>query len=126
MTLLLLISTILITLAMVFYSIGVWTERIRRYLMTWHVAAFWIGFTFDVSGTWAMTKLASGPFDLMAMHTLTGQIALWLMLAHAIWATYVVRKGSEKTRIGFHRYSLIVWLIWLIPYFGGMYMGMMK
>jgi uncharacterized repeat protein (TIGR03987 family) len=46
------------------------------------------------------------------------------MLAHAIWATYVVRKGDEKTRIGFHRYSLIVWLIWLIPYFGGMFMGM--
>lgn len=126
MALLLLISIILITLAMFFYSIGVWAERMRQYLMTWHVAAFWIGFTFDVSGTWVMTKLAAGPFDLMAVHTLTGQIALWLMLAHAIWATYVVRKGSEKTRIGFHRYSLIVWLIWLIPYFGGMYMGMMK
>jgi uncharacterized repeat protein (TIGR03987 family) len=60
----------------------------------------------------------------MEMHTLTGQIALWLMLAHAIWATYVIRKGSEKTRTGFHRYSMVVWLIWLIPYFGGMFMGM--
>jgi uncharacterized repeat protein (TIGR03987 family) len=46
------------------------------------------------------------------------------MLIHAIWATYVVRKGSEKLRKTFHRYSLVVWLIWLIPYFGGMIMGM--
>jgi alpha-L-fucosidase len=46
------------------------------------------------------------------------------MLIHAIWATRVVRSGSEKARAGFHRYSIVVWLIWLIPYFGGMYMGM--
>ena len=71
-----------------------------------------------------MTKLADGPFNLMELHTLTGQIALWLMLAHATWATYVVRKGSEKALTGFHRYSMVVWLIWLIPYFGGMLMGM--
>jgi uncharacterized repeat protein (TIGR03987 family) len=120
------LSTTLITLALVFYSLGVWAERMARYLKAWHVAAFWTGFAFDVSGTLAMTKLSTGPFDLLALHTLTGQIALWLMLAHAIWATYAVRQGSEKARIGFHRYSLIVWLIWLVPYFGGMFMGMAR
>jgi len=122
----LLTSMILITLALLFYSVGVWSERIALYLKAWHLAAFWIGFTFDVSGTYTMSKLATGPFNLLAMHTLTGQIAIWLMLAHAIWATNVVRKGREKARTGFHRYSLIVWLIWLIPYFGGMFMGMTK
>ncbi len=126
MTPLLILSTTLITLALVFYSLGVWAERLARYLKTWHMAAFWTGFTFDVSGTWAMSGLAEGPFNLMELHTLTGQIALWLMLVHALWATYVVRKGSENARTGFHRYSLIVWLFWLIPYFGGMYMGMTK
>ena len=126
MTPLLLTSTILITLALLFYSVGVWAERIAHYLKAWHLAAFWIGFTFDVSGTYAMSKLATAPFNLLALHTLTGQIAIWLMLAHAIWATNVVRKGSEKARTGFHRYSLIVWLIWLIPYLGGMIMGMTK
>jgi uncharacterized repeat protein (TIGR03987 family) len=124
MTPILILSIILINLALMFYSLGVWAERIAKYLKIWHVAAFWIGFTFDVSATYAMSTIAAGPFHLFAPHTLTGQIALWLMLAHAIWATYVVRKGDEKTRTGFHRYSLIVWLIWLIPYFGGMFMGM--
>ena len=124
MTVFMILSTTLITLALIFYSLGVWAERIARKLKSWHVAAFWIGFTFDVSGTWAMTKLADGPFNLMELHTLTGQIALWLMLAHATWATYVVRKGSENGLTGFHRYSMVVWLIWLIPYFGGMLMGM--
>lgn len=124
MNMLMVLSTTLITLALVFYSTGVWAERFARYLKGWHVAAFWTGFMFDVSGTLAMGRLSNNPLNLFDLHALTGQIAIWLMLIHAIWATYAVRKGSEKVRIQFHRYSLIVWLIWLIPYFGGMIMGM--
>jgi len=118
------LSTTLITLALVFYSTGVWSERFARYLKGWHAAAFWTGFMFDVAGTLAMGRLSDDPFNLFDLHTLTGQIAIWLMLIHAIWATYVVRKGSDNSRKKFHRYSLIVWFIWLIPYFGGMLMGM--
>ncbi|HCA79358.1 MAG TPA: TIGR03987 family protein [Bacteroidetes bacterium] len=122
----LMIASTLITLALLFYSLGVWAERLARYLKPWHVAAFWTGFLFDVSGTWAMHRIAEGPTDLLQPHTLSGQIALWLMLAHALWATVVARRGSESARTGFHRYSLVVWLIWLIPYFGGMYIGMYR
>ncbi len=118
------ISTVLITLALIFYSLGVWSERIIRYLKLKHVVFFWTGFIFDVSGTIAMHKIASGPFNILETHTLTGQIALWLMLIHAVWATYVVKNGTETTRKNFHKYSLFVWLIWLVPYFGGMYIGM--
>jgi len=117
-------STVLITLALVFYSVGVWAERLARYLKPWHVAAFWTGFVFDVSGTLAMHALATGPFDILAPHTLTGQIAIWLMLAHAVWATRVARSGSDDSKRGFHTYSIIVWLAWLVPYFGGMWLGM--
>ena len=120
----LILSTTLITLALAFYSLGVWSERIARYLKPWHVSAFWCGFFFDVTGTLVMHRLAKRPFDLSSGHTLTGQIALWLMLAHAIWATRVARHGTEAARSGFHRYSLVVWLIWLIPYFCGMFLGM--
>ena len=116
-------AIVLITLALVFYSIGVWAERIRRYLAPWHLAAFWTGLFFDITGTIAMDLLEPG-FDWASLHTITGQIALWLMFAHAMWATWIVRKGSEEQRTRFHRLSLVVWLIWLVPYFGGMYLGM--
>ncbi len=118
------VSSSLITLALIFYSIGVWSERIARYLKPWHVLSFWAGFLFDISGTLAMHRMATRPFDLRDLHTLTGQIALWLMLVHAIWSAYVSRRGSDESRAGFHRYSLFVWLVWLIPYFGGMILGM--
>lgn len=118
------ISASLITLALIFYSLGVWSERIAKYLKIWHVVAFWIGFVFDISSTYVMHLLSQGPFDITKPHTLTGQIALWLMLFHAIWATVVVVKQNESLRNKFHKFSIIVWLIWLIPYFGGMYLGM--
>ena len=118
------ISAILITLALVFYSTGIWAERIARILKPWHVLTFWIGFTFDVAGTLAMHMMAEGKFDLRDPHTLTGQIALWLMLGHAIWATVVIHKSMENMLTRFHRFSIFVWLIWLIPYFGGMFLAM--
>jgi uncharacterized repeat protein (TIGR03987 family) len=122
----LILSTVLITLALFFYTLGVWSERLARYLQSWHLIAFWTGFCFDLSGTYAMHRMAQAPFDILALHTLTGQIALWLMLAHASWATLVVRRGSETARRSFHRYSFIVWLVWLVPYFGGMIVAMRK
>ncbi len=123
MSILLIASFTLITMALIFYSLGVWSERIARYLRPWHVASFWTGFIFDVSGTIAMHWLAESNFDILEPHTLTGQIALWLMLIHAIWATWVTRSKNEEKRTNFHRYSIFVWLVWLIPYFGGMYLG---
>jgi uncharacterized repeat protein (TIGR03987 family) len=126
MSSLVVLSTTLITLALIFYSLGVWSERIARYLKPWHVISFWIGFTFDVSGTYAMHLLAKGSFDITEPHTLTGQIALWLMLIHASWATRVVLKNNKNLRSSFHKFSIVVWLIWLIPYFGGMYLGMSR
>ena len=123
MNILMIASATLITLALVFYTVGVWSERIARYLKPWHVVTFWIGFAFDLAGTLHMHMMSEGQFNLLDSHTLTGQIALWLMLAHAIWATKVSRTGSEEQRRDFRRYSLVVWLIWLVPYFLGWYMG---
>lgn len=119
-------SSILITLALIFYSIGIWSEKFAKYLKLWHVIMFWLGLIFDVLGTYNMHILATKPFNILDPHTLTGQIAIFLMLIHAVWATWVIKKGSENAKIGFHKYSVFVWLVWLIPYFGGMYLGMHK
>jgi len=101
-------STVLITLALIFYTIGVWAERIKHYLKPWHVVSFWIGFLFDVSGTIAMHFISSGKFNIMDTHTFTGQVVLWLMLIHASWATVVIKKKREDVRKKFHKYSFVV------------------
>jgi len=119
-------AVVLITLALVFYSIGIWSERFARYLKNWHVVCFWLGLLFDISGTYAMHLLNTRPFNILEPHTLTGQIALWVMLVHVIWATYVIKRGSEKAHRKFHVYSIHVWMLWMIPYFMGMYLAMKR
>lgn len=120
------LSVVLITTALIFYSVGVWAERLARFLKPWHAYFFWMGFLFDVSGTYAMHLLAAGPFDITEPHTLTGQIALWLMLFHSVWATRAVIKKDEALLKTFHRFSIFVWMIWLVPYLGGMFLGMSR
>jgi uncharacterized repeat protein (TIGR03987 family) len=114
--------TIIITLALVFYSIGVWSERIAGRLKPWHLAFFWLGFVCDTWGTGMMLEMAGGlTFDL---HGISGLIAILLMLVHAIWATVVLIRKDEKVITNFHKFSVLVWLIWLIPYFSPMIFGM--
>jgi len=118
----LLISTILISLALVFYSIGVWSERLAGRLKGGHLVFFWGGLAFDTTGTGIMFEMAGGVGS--DIHSVTGIAAILLMVVHAIWATAVLLRKDEKAIISFHRFSVIVWLIWLIPYFTGFFASM--
>jgi uncharacterized repeat protein (TIGR03987 family) len=112
------IPMIVISLALVFYSIGVWSERIQGKLKIWHLVFFWCGLVFDTWGTGLMFELAGGM--TLELHAITGVIAILLMLVHAIWATIVLVRKDEHAILTFHRFSLLVWFIWLIPYLSPM------
>lgn len=113
------VSTILITLALVSYSIGVWSERLAGRLKSWHLVFFWGGLAFDTIGTGMMFEIAGGIGT--DTHSVTGITAILLMVIHAIWATGVLMRKDEKAITSFHRLSVIVWSIWLIPYFSGFF-----
>lgn len=123
----LLIATITITLALIFYSIGVWSERRAKTLKKWHVIVFWLGLACDSTGTFLMKQIAnSNQSDFYAsLHGITGALAILLMIFHALWASFVMLKGSDVQKEKFHKLSIVVWTIWLIPYFAGMFIGMM-
>jgi uncharacterized repeat protein (TIGR03987 family) len=122
MTNLMIASTILISLALVFYSIGVWSERLAGRLKAWHLIFFWGGLAFDTTGTGLMMDMAGGlTFDL---HGVTGVLAILLMIIHAIWASTVLVRRDERAILNFHKFSLVVWAIWLIPYFSGVILPM--
>lgn len=125
----LLVAIIAITLALVFYTIGVFSERHAHSLKKWHVVTFWLGLICDTTGTLTMSTIAktngSGmESGSLSIHGVTGAIAILLMIFHAVWATYTLVKGDDKKKLTFHKFSLFVWLVWLIPYILGMVMGM--
>lgn len=116
-------AIITITLALVFYTIGVWSEKIQGELKKWHLVLFYIGLIFDTTGTTIMSQIANGG-SLLSFHGITGLLAILLMLFHAIWATVVLVRNDEKAKASFHKLSIIVWLIWLIPFISGAVFGM--
>jgi uncharacterized repeat protein (TIGR03987 family) len=112
-------AAITITLALIFYTIGVWSERIQGRLKPWHLVFFVLGLICDTIGTGMMLEFAGGlTFDI---HGVTGVIAILLMLVHALWAFVVLIRKDEKMITNFHKFSLVVWVIWLIPYFSPMF-----
>jgi uncharacterized repeat protein (TIGR03987 family) len=44
-------------------------------------------------------------------------------LFHAIWATIVLARKNEKMILNFHKFSILVWAIWLIPMISGAIFG---
>ena len=118
-------AVVAITLALIFYTIGVWSERREKLLKPWHLVFFWLGLVMDVIGTRIMSLLSDqNQNPVMTLHGITGLIAIILMMLHAVWATVVIVRKSEQARHTFHRFSIIVWSIWLVPFILGMFMGM--
>ena len=116
------LASTFITLALVFYTVGVWGERIQKRLRWWHFAFFVLGLMFDTLGTGLMFEFVGGmTFDV---HGISGLIAILLMVVHAAWALVVLRRQDEDALKKFHRFSVFVWVVWMIPYFSPMFFAM--
>lgn len=120
----LILAIVTIVLALLFYTVGVWSERFAGRLKTWHLVLFWIGLIFDTTGTTLMGKLA-GQWEFN-LHGITGVLAIVLMMSHALWATVVLVKKQENAIKNFHKFSLFVWIVWLIPFITGMVGAMVR
>lgn len=118
-------SIISMCLALTFYSLGVWSEKKQGTLKKWHLYVFWAGLVFDTLGTTIMSNMSSGSFKL-DFHGITGLLAIILMLVHALWASIVLVKNNENMKIKFHKFSIIVWSIWLVPFISGAIFAMTK
>ncbi|MFW2490138.1 HsmA family protein [Clostridium chromiireducens] len=112
-----------ITSALIFYTVGVWSEKVQGGLKRWHLFIFYLGLIFDTLGTTLMGKIAKGGFEFN-FHGITGLLAIILMLFHALWATIVLIKNDKKAKLNFHKFSILVWTIWLIPFISGAILGM--
>lgn len=120
------VAIVTITLALVFYTIGVWSEHRSRTLKKIHLIFFWLGLCMDTTGTLLMGRIADRSMlsGKLSLHSVTGALAIILMIVHAVWATVVLVRGSEDSAKNFHKLSIAVWAVWLIPYILGMVIGM--
>ena len=118
------LAVIVINSALILYSIGVWSERIQGRLKIWHTVFFYLGLICDTWGTGMMFDYVGGmTYDI---HGFSGLLAIILMFIHAIWATVVLIRKDEKMIANFHKFSVAVWVIWLIPYSSPMALRMIE
>lgn len=114
---LLISAIIVITLALVFYSIGVFSEARRKMLEWKHVAWFTAGLVCDITGTLMMRGLSGdglmSPLGATLM-AVSGTLAVVLMVVHIIFAVVLLKKNVYRDK--FHKWSIIIWVIWLVSY----------
>lgn len=121
----LIVASIAMVLALIFYTFGVWGEKLSGTIKVKHLISFLIGLILDTTGTILMRQIAQdGGGSKLGIHQVTGGLAVTLMLIHLIWAVFVYVKGDENAKKNFHKFSIVVWLIWLISFILGMLVGM--
>lgn len=94
-----------ISSALVFYTIGVWGERLQRKLKFWHIIFFLLGLLADTVGTSLMEHIAELTHLHDEMHTVTGAIAILLMFVHALWAIWTYVKGTPIEKRHFNSFQ---------------------
>ena len=115
-----LVGITFICLALVFYTISVWSERITKKLKLWMVVLFASGFISDLIGTSIMFFRAIEKFSF-ELHKIAGYSALLIMFLHLIWAIFA--RYNKNYELYFTKFSIFAWCIWLIAFISG---GLLK
>jgi len=116
------IPAIVITLAMLFYTTATWWEKLISRLRIQQLIIFWIGLVFDTVGTTLM--IMNSTIAGLSLHSMSGYIGIILMFIHTCWATVVLFRKNEKAIINFHKFSVVVWTLWMFSFINGVVLGM--
>ena len=113
------IGSFIVTIALVFYSLGYTRER-RRQLVTSGVLSFYtIGISLDITATIFM--IIGSTKGLVTPHGLIGYSSLLGMLTDTfiLWRHYLKKGPGENVSHRVHLYSRIAYIWWIIAYITG-------
>ena len=97
-------SVILVSLALIIYTISILNEVNRKLLLPWHAVMFHIGFIFDLSSITIMYKIAGNKL-IFGVHGILGNIALLLMLINSIGSVVILNKNHTNLLTQFYKFS---------------------
>ena len=110
------IGVVFIFLALIFYTISIWSERISHRLVLWMVLVLGVAFLCDLTGTTIMWFRATS--KSLNSHSISGYLALTIMTTHLIWAILAIRQWKRCAQL-FSRWSIVAWLWWLVAFCTG-------
>lgn len=113
------IGSMIVTVALVFYSLGYFNERKRR-LITKKILSFYtIGITLDVTATIFM--IIGSSKGMLTVHGMIGYSSLLGMLTdtYLIWRHYLKEGAAAPVHRPLHVYSRIAYTWWVLAYITG-------
>ena len=120
------IGAFIVTLALISYSIAVFSEYRKRHIHKRLLIFLTIGLILDITATACMIiGSTNSPFTL---HGSLGYSALTLMLIDTIliWRFYKNYGFELQVPTALHRYTIIAYSWWVIAYITGSMLVMMK
>lgn len=114
----LVLAIILISLALILYSVGIWSNLIKKTVTKTALITQWTGSVFDISGNIAMILLFPG-FSVN-LHSILGLTVVGLMLIKAVTNTVFYVRNAGRDIAVVRIFGLVVWLLWVTEYFIGM------
>jgi uncharacterized repeat protein (TIGR03987 family) len=113
------IGSMVVTIALVFYSIGFSKEQKKRKITSRVLLFYTIGVSLDITATIFM--IAGSSKGIITLHGLIGYSSLLGMLTDTmlLWR-YNLRAGPDKEiKKGLHLYSRVAYIWWIIAYITG-------
>lgn len=120
------IGAVVVTLALISYSIGVISEQKKHKLVKSVLLFITVGIVLDITATICMILGSSNsPFTF---HGFLGYSALLAMLIDVIliWKFYNKNGSGVEVPKQLHRYTLFAYLWWVIAYITGSMLVMIK
>jgi uncharacterized repeat protein (TIGR03987 family) len=120
------IGAMIVTLALISYSIAVFNERRKKHVTKFMLSFLTIGLILDITATACMIiGSTNSPFTL---HGSLGYSALTLMLIDTIliWRFYKKNGTSIEVPSALHIYTIIAYSWWVIAYITGSLLVAMK
>jgi hypothetical protein len=121
------IGSLIVLVALVFYTIGFSKER-RKKLVTYHVLLFYtIGVSLDITATTFM--IIGSSKGMLTIHGIIGYSSLLGMLADTflLWRHNLAQGPEKEVSKNLHLYSRIAYTWWIIAFLtGGMLVAISK
>jgi len=118
------IPVVLITLALVLYSIAAWRNWRLKVLTIAQLMLLWLAVVADALATRMMGSFTEETD--WSLHVIAGYTALALMAVLAVLGTWSIRARRAAVLDNFHRYLLPVWVIWIVSYVAGVWIGIQR
>ena len=120
------IGTKIVFIALLFYSIGIFTEQKKKHVTNIVLSFITLGIVFDITATTFMIIGSSN--EIFTLHGVLGYSSLTAMFIDAVLLWRYRLKNGVDTQVnnGLHLYSRIAYIWWVLAFITGGALVMLK